>query len=206
MELLPKYGTPENIEFIVSEVKRFMNDCPLALKTIFALAIREISLLKFLIEKVGFDVNTKNALGKTLLGSVTISTKNSYEIAEYLIQKGADVNVQDNFGDSPLLTAVRLTSVTREQYRYRQLLMKHGASVTLKNNLGISPIDIDPMIESRYKAEELSMAYYDDRTAAELLQPKLSDLRKKLKNGEATDGDSSNINTIDVDSSNVPSK
>lgn len=150
--------------------------------TLFELCTREISLLKFLVETIGFDVNAKSASGKTLLSSLTVSMKNSYEIAEYLIQKGAEVNVQDNNGNTPLLTAVRMTSVIREQYRYRKLLLKHGASVTLKNNLGIAPIDIDPMIESRYKEEELSMAYYDDRTVTELVTPSLAELRAKRKN------------------------
>lgn len=139
-------------------------------------------MIKFLIETVGFDVNTKTAVGKTLLSSISINTSCSYEVAEYLIQKGADVNAQDNYGDTPLLTSVRIASMTREQYRYRHLLLKHGASVTLKNNLGLAPIDIDPMIETRYKQEELSMAYYDDRTVADLLTPSLAELRKKRQN------------------------
>jgi len=107
-------------------------------------------------------------------------------MAKYLIQNGADVNVQDHLGNTPLLSAVRSLSLTREQYHFRKLLLEHGASVTIKNNVGISPIDVDPMIVNRYKECELSMAYYDDRTAAKLIKPNLSELRAKLKSETAS--------------------
>lgn len=177
-----KFGTPENIEFIVGEIKRFMKDYPSNFKTIFALCTRDIKLLKFLIEIVGFDVNTKGSTGRTILSSIHVSAKTSSEIAEYLIQKGADVNTQDNYGDTPLLRAVRFTSQTLEQFNFRKLLLKHGASVTLKNNVGLAPIDLDPKIETRYN-EDRSMAYYDDRTVADLAKPSLAELRAKYKNG-----------------------
>jgi ankyrin repeat protein len=131
-EAIARHTTPENIEFIVSEVKRFMNDWPSHFKSIFALCSRNMIFLKFLVETVGFDANTKDRLGNTLLSSIPASVKNSFEVAEYLIQKGADVNTQDVFGDTPLLTAVRSTSMTREQYRFRQLSLKHGASSVSK--------------------------------------------------------------------------
>lgn len=178
-EAIARHTTPENIEFIVSEVKRFMNDWPSHFNSIFALCSRNMSFLKFLVETIGFDINTKDRLGNTLLSSAPASAKNSFEIAEYLIQKGADVNTQDVFGDTPLLTAVRSTSLTREQYRFRQLLLKHGASISLKNNVGMAPVDLDPTIATRYNEGELPMAYYDDRTKSELLTPSLAQLRAK---------------------------
>lgn len=52
-----------------------------------------------------------------------------------LVHAGADVDLPDGHGDTPLLAAVR-----RRDPLLVDLLLSHGASVTETNNLGVSPL------------------------------------------------------------------
>ena len=59
-----------------------------------------------------------------------------FQLAQYLIDSGADLNVKNDKGDTPLHYAMQgsdLIIVTS--------LIEHGADVDLENTIGISPYD-----------------------------------------------------------------
>ncbi|KAG9089245.1 hypothetical protein FRC07_012375 [Ceratobasidium sp. 392] len=66
-------------------------------------------------------------------------------ILEYLIEKGGDVNVTDEEGDTPLYTA--------ESLAVAQFLVEHGAEVDVKNSEDISVRIIFPPLPPSYSFE-----------------------------------------------------
>lgn len=61
-----------------------------------------------------------------------------YSIAEVLISSGAEINVKDDYGKSPLLVAA-FNYPIGDSEKVIKLLLKKGADKFLKNNYGISP-------------------------------------------------------------------
>lgn len=119
------------------------------------------------------------------------------EIVEYLLEKGADVNVKNLEGETPLHYAVGSDST-----RIVAILCENGANVNLKNKQGVTPVvkavqrqksdALDIML--KYKAD-LSIADNDGKTAlhyaaiagngkmAEYLVSKGPDINAKDNNG-----------------------
>lgn len=59
-----------------------------------------------------------------------------YDVLEALIDLGADVNSRDDYGSSPLMSAVRQP----DGYRLAQLLLHHGASVRARTESGFTAL------------------------------------------------------------------
>lgn len=57
------------------------------------------------------------------------------EMIELLIKNGADVNIENHFGDSPLMQAV-----LKGEHELVELLIKHGANINHKNRFGDTPL------------------------------------------------------------------
>ena len=62
----------------------------------------------------------------------------SYEEIEAELQNGADVNIQNEYGETPLHNLIYNDEVDEETV---QLLLDNGADVTLQNDSGMTPID-----------------------------------------------------------------
>lgn len=62
----------------------------------------------------------------------------SYEEIQAELQNGADVNIQDEYGETPLHNLFYNDEVDEETV---QLLLDNGADVTLQNDSGMTPID-----------------------------------------------------------------
>lgn len=60
----------------------------------------------------------------------------STDVAEHLLSAGADVNIQTNFGNSPLHWAAKYNFT-----EVAQLLVDHGADINLKNSDKETPLD-----------------------------------------------------------------
>ncbi len=73
---------------------------------------------------------TKVALGRTLLHLAP-----NWSVAERIIAQGADVHAKDNFGMTPLHTAVRAG-----RRNVVGLLVANGADINAKSNLGHTPL------------------------------------------------------------------
>ena len=61
-------------------------------------------MIDFLLNQ-DFDVNKKNALGNTALFYAVFYSGNSVDLIKKLISKGADCNIKNNAGISPLILA-----------------------------------------------------------------------------------------------------
>ena len=57
-------------------------------------------------------------------------------VCEKLLLFGADINAQDDDGNTPLHLAVRFSSKRSAKY-----LLKHGADATIKNKRGQLPLE-----------------------------------------------------------------
>lgn len=76
------------------------------------------------------DINEKNEEGLTILHRLCGTVIESYKpsIIKFLIDNGADVNIPDIFGDTPLHYAVYT-----DNYEVTQILLENGADVNIKN-------------------------------------------------------------------------
>ncbi|KAK8022034.1 hypothetical protein PG993_012801 [Apiospora rasikravindrae] len=86
----------------------------------------------FLVEQ-GADINSR-VMEKSLLHAAVGSQHDGGEkAAEYLIEKGANVNVVDGFGQTPLHIAIE---TWERRTNLVKLLVKHGADVNIANERG----------------------------------------------------------------------
>ena len=60
--------------------------------------------------------------------------RNDTEIVEYLIKHGADVNVKDRSGNTPLMLAAYTSDIYKSRLELIQKLIDRGADVNAKNN------------------------------------------------------------------------
>ncbi len=93
----------------------------------------KISVLRHLMEK-GLDVNEKEGYTKRTLLFGAVQREDT-KTAEFLIEKGAAVNVRDKWEGTPLIHAVRYSSEQAVQ-----LLLDHGARVNDQNKDGESAL------------------------------------------------------------------
>ena len=84
------------------------------------------NILKLLIEK-GADLNARNDRKETAL-FISARYDVPFEITDILLKAGADPNIQDINGDTPLIVAVRRTSLEKVE-----LLLHNGADRNMKN-------------------------------------------------------------------------
>ncbi|XP_048250878.1 serine/threonine-protein phosphatase 6 regulatory ankyrin repeat subunit B-like isoform X2 [Haliotis rufescens] len=105
----------------------------------------------------GADVTSQNGLGKTALHLVSEHQHDLYgaadinkSVTEQLIDAGADVNVQDKDGNTPLIMAVKTG-------RDISPLLKAGADVTSQNELGKTALHL--VSEHRYCLNVAAVTY-----------------------------------------------
>lgn len=130
-----------------------------------AIMYDDLNTIKLLIEKKGFDVNERNIGGKFTGGFNSRQTSSliqqskyeglayygeyplafaacfaNKEIYDYLIQKGADPNLQDSNGNTVLHVLVINNKLDMFQYATNHQLKK--ASHGIKNNQDLTPINL----------------------------------------------------------------
>ncbi|EFJ48839.1 hypothetical protein VOLCADRAFT_104577 [Volvox carteri f. nagariensis] len=104
-------------------------------------------VLRRLIE-AGARVDARDAAGWTALHHATAHHA-VLDLAEMLLEAGADVNGQDRYGTYPLVSATMTAEV-----RSVRLLLKYGAKPDLKDNDGCDALGV-----SRYNTEIQSLLY-----------------------------------------------
>lgn len=87
---------------------------------------------KNLINNDSKNINEADNQGFTALHFAV--QNNDYEMVKYLIEKGANVNIQDKYGNIPLSRAIK-PYIDR---RIIELLIKTNSDMNIKNNSGIS--------------------------------------------------------------------
>ena len=106
-----------------------------------ALLYRDDAEIKEGIEKKYIDVNFRYRGGKTLLFNALIEYNYEPEkflkVAGYLMKNGADPNIADDDGDTPLLYAVRNIS-RQKDIRNIEFLLRNNADVKAATNSGLT--------------------------------------------------------------------
>ncbi|CAL1548369.1 unnamed protein product [Lymnaea stagnalis] len=74
-------------------------------------------------------------LSLTKFGNTGLSLAGNKDIAELFVQAGADVNLRNMHGQTPMPCAVK-----RRKYDVLNLLLKHGANVNMKDLYGDTPL------------------------------------------------------------------
>ena len=96
---------------------------------------QEISLVKLLI-KLGADPNVcVNNVNRRSALIISCYSRN-YEIAKYLLNHGADVNIRDNYDNTPLMYCGFVTGCAD----IAELLLQHGADVNIQNEDGATAL------------------------------------------------------------------
>uniref|UniRef100_A0A6C0IEV0 Uncharacterized protein n=1 Tax=viral metagenome TaxID=1070528 RepID=A0A6C0IEV0_9ZZZZ len=62
----------------------------------------------------------------------------NYEVAKSLLHHGADVNKENNNGDTPLITVCKKKNPTQDDLDIIKMLIKNGAELNKKNKTGVS--------------------------------------------------------------------
>ncbi|KAG5758333.1 hypothetical protein H9Q72_013528 [Fusarium xylarioides] len=113
-----------------------------------------LSIAKYFAEERDINVDRNGSNGMTPLITATQSQQTA--IMEYLVKRGAHIDVIDNDGSTALLHAV-----TKKRVRAVEWLVKHGADVRKQNNKGISPLKL---------AKEELRKNQDDKNAAAMVK------------------------------------
>jgi len=90
--------------------------------------------------------------GSTLLTEVSIKTAQFTEIVSLLLDAGADLDIVDSLGNTPLHNAVLYWPSTQQTV---DLLLARGADVTLKNYVGATPFNLAEDKELKHVLMEL---------------------------------------------------
>ncbi|CAB4396890.1 ankyrin [Rhizophagus irregularis] len=80
----------------------------------------------------GLSPNSKDSNGYTPLAAA--ASYNHFDLIEFLISEGADVNIRDNDNDTPLYVA--------ENVEVARKLLSHGADPFVKNSEGKTPAQV----------------------------------------------------------------
>ena len=100
---------------------------------------KDLALLKELLI-LGADINEKDYNGLT---AIYYATQNGdYEMTKFLIENGADYEVRDPYGNTPLSNAVFYYKKMDSDDSLIKLLIDSGADINAENNYGVSPLSL----------------------------------------------------------------
>lgn len=93
----------------------------------------------------GYDINTIYN-GKTHFTKIVLLSSNPYvmNMIDFLLANNADINKQDENGNTPLMVASRYTG-TKSSLEIVDYLLRHNADPNICNNLGESPLIISSL-------------------------------------------------------------
>ncbi|PTB97207.1 hypothetical protein C9994_03925 [Marivirga lumbricoides] len=137
-------GDEKSIESIVQNHGIDASDGERRTALIWTSFFGRTELLKWLIDN-GANLNFQDRIGYT--GLHFCGQEQNAEIANVLLDKGADPNIKDEHGNSPLWTAL---FNAKGNFETVKVLRSHGADPTPKNIHGRSPND---MAKTIYKME-----------------------------------------------------
>ena len=126
--ILKKYSTEKNIKFILEMSIEFNN----------------LTELKKILKKYPKLVNNTKLLDtETLLHMAASASRNRHteaadlKLLTYLLENGADPNIQTEYGPTPLHTAAYLNNI-----QMIKLLIKYKAKTNIQNSFGMSPLHV----------------------------------------------------------------
>jgi ankyrin repeat protein len=120
-----------------------------------AVTSKKVEAVRFLVER-GADVNSRT-LGDPVLGGrgqtplLLAAQELDYPMATYLISKGAQVNIQDEYNNTPLITAIFLShgidSNPAKIFQFVKLLVEHEADINQADKKGSTPLALAALTE-----------------------------------------------------------
>ena len=113
----------------------------------------------------GKDVNSKDMFGETFMHKA--ATSGQTKVVEYLIEKGANVNAKDNWGNTPLLLLAFQSGSIPEANKTIELLIGNGADVNSTDNKGMTPLDYSKSFRGSPEASDL-LIRHGGKTGVEL--------------------------------------
>ena len=87
-----------------------------------------------LLINAGADIEARDYWGRTALRTAAELNPSYVTLVQYLIDNGSDVNVKDNYHQTPLLKSIN------SSYRTTKTLLQHGATVEVRDVYGNTPI------------------------------------------------------------------
>ncbi len=136
LEYIDSYVEKNDYKSIDMLIKTYGIDCYDSYKRTFlilATSKGNLAILNKLIEK-GADLNFQDKNGYSALHFVAQNKEK--EIAEVLLEKGANPNLRDLYGNPPIWTAIMNA---KGDFSIVKLLLENKADVEMKNNYGKSP-------------------------------------------------------------------
>ncbi|MBW6484384.1 MAG: ankyrin repeat domain-containing protein [Vicingaceae bacterium] len=117
----------------------------------YALSFNQYEIANMILD-FEIDVNNKNSDGQTSMHFV--AQIKDIDLGKKLVAKGANPNIKDNYGNSPLWTA---TFNARGSYEFVKFLIEVGGDPYDNNKNGMSPLDFAIQIEDEELVEILSI-------------------------------------------------
>lgn len=114
---------------------------------IVGVAFGNIRPIKFLINQ-GADPNYKNWMSRSALHYASAVRKNE-EVIELLINNGWNINQGDDYGDTPIFTALK-----EKNFANFFVLMSANAATNLKNDRGATPLHYASGYHHNYEVEK----------------------------------------------------
>ena len=127
-----KKGNLEDVKFLIKKGADPMAKVNFSIPFFKAAVVGKLTIVKYFIEGLKYDVNEKDKDGDTLLHGAAMSGRSN--VVEYLISKGVDVNEVDSEGKTPLHLAVE------EEISVVEDLISAGANVNARDNKNLTPL------------------------------------------------------------------
>jgi ankyrin repeat protein len=99
----------------------------------------DVGLIEHILNTINININSQNNRGETpLYQAVQI---NNLETVELLLIRGADPNMSDYYGETPLHLAIQnIREWEQDDHKIILLLLSRGADVNTHDNQGITPL------------------------------------------------------------------
>jgi len=108
-----------------------------------------VNIVKYFIEHGGADINEKfmwqYSMGEEIyFGTPLIiacrKKNDNYDMVKFLVEKGADINKKDGFGETPLFAACNITNANENNEKIVKYLIDHGADVNKEGMFKKTPL------------------------------------------------------------------
>lgn len=106
-----------------------------------AVNVAELEIIKALLEGKA-DPNRRNAVGQTAAHALSWDPDGTAEIIDILVAAGADLNIADANGDTPLLHLTRIINYWPSMSVYAEKMIVAGADPQHRNRQGLSAADL----------------------------------------------------------------